>query len=111
VNRSAPARYGGRVIDRAAWTAIRRRELEQTRTTQLFLNVGHALDHLFMLIFPTVVIATAVPLVAVMYRFSADFQYLFMVLAAMACVMLAAAVLMPAQVQKKPAVQDPCIGD
>ena len=34
-------------------------KLEQSRTTQLFLNFGHALDHLFMLIFPTVVIAMA----------------------------------------------------
>lgn len=33
--------------------------MEQTRTAQLFLNVGHALDHLFMLIFPTVIIAMA----------------------------------------------------
>jgi len=33
--------------------------LEQSRTTQLFLNFGHALDHLLMLIFPTVVLAMA----------------------------------------------------
>jgi MFS family permease len=31
--------------------------LEQSRTAQLFLNVGHTLDHLFLLIFPTVVLA------------------------------------------------------
>jgi len=31
--------------------------LEQTRTAQLFLNVGHTLDHLFLLIYPTVVLA------------------------------------------------------
>lgn len=33
--------------------------MEQSRIAQLFLNFGHALDHLFMLIFPTVVIAMA----------------------------------------------------
>jgi len=33
--------------------------VEQTRRKQLFLNAGHALDHLFMLIFPTVVLAMA----------------------------------------------------
>ncbi len=33
--------------------------MEQTRVAQLFLNLGHALDHLFMLIFPTVVLAMA----------------------------------------------------
>ena len=33
--------------------------MERSRRTQLFLNVGHALDHLFMLIFPTVVLAMA----------------------------------------------------
>jgi MFS family permease len=33
--------------------------VEQTRVAQLFLNLGHALDHLFMLIFPTVVLAMA----------------------------------------------------
>jgi MFS family permease len=33
--------------------------LQHDRTTRLFLNVGHALDHLFMLIFPTVVLAMA----------------------------------------------------
>jgi MFS family permease len=31
--------------------------VEQTRVAQVFLNLGHALDHLFMLIFPTVVLA------------------------------------------------------
>ena len=33
--------------------------MEQTRVAQLFLNLGHAFDHLFMLIFPTVVLAMA----------------------------------------------------
>ena len=33
--------------------------MEQTRVAQLFLNLGHALVHLFMLIFPTVVLAMA----------------------------------------------------
>lgn len=33
--------------------------LDQTRITQLFLNAGHALDHLFLLIYPTVVLAMA----------------------------------------------------
>jgi len=33
--------------------------VEQSRRTQLFLNVGHTLDHLFILIFPTVVLAMA----------------------------------------------------
>jgi MFS family permease len=33
--------------------------VEQSRRNQLFLNVGHALDHLFLLIFPTVVLAMA----------------------------------------------------
>jgi MFS family permease len=33
--------------------------VEQTRVAQVFLNLGHALDHLFMLIFPTVVLAMA----------------------------------------------------
>jgi len=33
--------------------------VEQSRRTELFLNVGHALDHLFILIFPTVVLAMA----------------------------------------------------
>lgn len=33
--------------------------MEQTRIAQLFLNLGHAFDHLFMLIFPTVVLAMA----------------------------------------------------
>ena len=33
--------------------------MEQTRVAQVFLNLGHALDHLFMLIFPTVVLAMA----------------------------------------------------
>ena len=45
--------------------------------------------------------ATAVPLVAFMYRYSSDFRYLFLVLAAMAMLIFAAAVFMPAQVQKK----------
>lgn len=33
--------------------------MQQTRIAQLFLNLGHAFDHLFMLIFPTVVLAMA----------------------------------------------------
>jgi len=33
--------------------------VEQSRRNQLFLNVGHTLDHLFLLIFPTVVLAMA----------------------------------------------------
>jgi hypothetical protein len=33
--------------------------LEPSRIRQLFLNLGHAFDHLFMLIFPTVVLAMA----------------------------------------------------
>ena len=33
--------------------------MEQTRVAQFFLNLGHALDHLFMLILPTVVLAMA----------------------------------------------------
>lgn len=45
--------------------------------------------------------AAAVPLIALMHRYSGDFRYLFFVLGAMACVMFVAAVLMPAQVQKK----------
>ena len=45
--------------------------------------------------------AAAVPLIALMHRYSGDFRYLFFVLAAMACMMFVAAVLMPAQVQKK----------
>ena len=45
--------------------------------------------------------ATAVPLVAFMYRYSNDFSYLFLVLAVMALLIFAAAVFMPAQVQKK----------
>jgi MFS family permease len=44
--------------------------------------------------------AAAVPLVALMYRYSNDFRYLFLVLAAMAAIIFAAAVCMPAQVQK-----------
>ena len=32
---------------------------DRVRTGELFLNIGHALDHLFMLIFPTVVLAMA----------------------------------------------------
>jgi hypothetical protein len=31
--------------------------VEQARVAQVFLNLGHALDHWFMLIFPTVVLA------------------------------------------------------
>ncbi|HET7634069.1 MAG TPA: MFS transporter [Burkholderiales bacterium] len=33
--------------------------MTQSRRTQLFLNVGHTLDHLFLLIYPTVVLAMA----------------------------------------------------
>ena len=33
--------------------------MTQSRRTDLFLNVGHTLDHLFILIFPTVVLAMA----------------------------------------------------
>jgi MFS family permease len=33
--------------------------VRQTRIGELFLNVGHALDHLFLLIFPTVVLVLA----------------------------------------------------
>ena len=33
--------------------------MEQPRISMLFLNLGHALDHFFMLIFPTVVLAMA----------------------------------------------------
>jgi len=33
--------------------------VERSRRNELFLNVGHTLDHLFMLIFPTVVLAMA----------------------------------------------------
>src|SRR5215469_10761286 len=34
-----------------------RRAMSQTRITASFLNIGHAVDHLMMLIFPTVVLA------------------------------------------------------
>jgi MFS family permease len=44
--------------------------------------------------------ACAVPLVALMHRYSSDFKYLFFALAAMATVMFAAATLMPARVEK-----------
>ena len=47
--------------------------------------------------------AAAIPLIALMHRYSGDFRYLFFVLGAMACIMFVAAVLMPAQVQKKAA--------
>ena len=33
--------------------------MQESRRTDLFLNLGHALDHLFILIFPTVVLAMA----------------------------------------------------
>lgn len=33
--------------------------MERTRSGELFLNLGHALDHLFLLIYPTVVLAMA----------------------------------------------------
>ena len=45
--------------------------------------------------------ACAVPLVAVMHRYSSDFKYLFFALAAMAATMLAAAVLLPSQVRQR----------
>jgi hypothetical protein len=32
---------------------------ERARSGELFLNIGHALDHLFLLIYPTVVLAMA----------------------------------------------------
>jgi MFS family permease len=44
--------------------------------------------------------ACALPLVALMHRYSSDFRYLFFALAAMASVMLAAALLLPAQVRR-----------
>ena len=44
--------------------------------------------------------ACSVPLVAYVYRQTGDFKYLFFVLAAMACVMLAAALCLPSRVQK-----------
>lgn len=47
--------------------------------------------------------ACSVPLVAYVYRATGDFKYLFFVLAALACVMLAAAICMPPQVQKRAA--------
>lgn len=33
--------------------------MDRTRSGELFLNIGHALDHLFLLIYPTVVLAMA----------------------------------------------------
>jgi len=45
--------------------------------------------------------AFSVPLVAYIHRQTGDFKYLFFVLAALACVMLAAALCMPPQVQKR----------
>ena len=33
--------------------------MDHTRTTQLFLNFGHSIDHLLLLVFPTVVLAMA----------------------------------------------------
>ena len=45
--------------------------------------------------------AFAVPLVALMYRYSSDFRYLFFTLAAMAAVMLAAAVLLPSRARRE----------
>ena len=44
--------------------------------------------------------ALAVPLIALMYRYSNDFSYLFFVLAAMAAAMFGAALFMPAQAAK-----------
>jgi MFS family permease len=34
-------------------------DLNRTRTSELFLNIGHTLDHLFLLIYPTVVLVMA----------------------------------------------------
>src|SRR5258706_10340617 len=45
--------------------------------------------------------ACSVPLVAYVYRTTGDFKYLFFVLAALACLMFAAAVFLPAQVQRR----------
>jgi len=47
--------------------------------------------------------ACSVPLVAYVYGATGDFKYLFFVLAALACLMLAAAVCMPVQVQRRAA--------
>jgi len=44
--------------------------------------------------------ACALPLVAVMHRYSSDFKYLFFALAAMAAVMLSAALLLPSQARR-----------
>jgi predicted MFS family arabinose efflux permease len=44
--------------------------------------------------------ACAVPLVALMHRYSSDFRYLFFALAAMAVVMLAAALLLPSHARQ-----------
>lgn len=44
--------------------------------------------------------AFAVPLVALMHRYSSDFKYLFFALAAMAAVMFTAATLMPGRIEK-----------
>jgi len=44
--------------------------------------------------------ALAVPLIALMYRYSSDFRYLFFVLAAMAATMFCAALFMPSQATK-----------
>jgi MFS family permease len=48
--------------------------------------------------------ALSVPLVALMYRYSSDFRYLFFALAGMALVMFGGALFMPPQVQKKAVV-------
>jgi MFS family permease len=45
--------------------------------------------------------AFAVPLVAVMHRYSSDFKYLFFALAAMAALMLAAAFLLPSRARQR----------
>jgi MFS family permease len=44
--------------------------------------------------------ALAVPLIALMHRYSSDFRYLFFVLAAMAAAMFCAALFMPSQATK-----------
>ncbi len=45
--------------------------------------------------------ALAVPLIAIMYRYSSDFRYLFFVLAAISTTMFVAALFMPSQAAKR----------
>jgi hypothetical protein len=45
--------------------------------------------------------AFAVPLVALMHRYSSDFKYLFFALAAMAALMFTAALLMPSRERQR----------